>query len=301
MMRHLPMDIMYKITSHISDPASLARLASSCKFLRNFIKDPAFLDCLKQQRHTHGFTPSLLLGCFYQDNTGPPQHVGQDQGDKLSCLAPRFMPTSELTQFIGNKADTNAVKPLSLGTFIRGLGTKLNFYEPIVSQDGFLVLRCRLGDAPPYQFELRVCNPLTGGIFFIPSHQFEQPDRYALLVTENVTHDGLTTQSFELLAIWIKDRRFVTGTYSTKFGDWHQYGGTHELMTGLYVTPCPAAVYRNAIHFLCGSWENWTLTHVTTLHVGKQELSYLELPPDARRNKAPFVACSADGVLCCST
>ncbi|TVU44406.1 hypothetical protein EJB05_03846, partial [Eragrostis curvula] len=296
-MLQLPMDIIYKIPSHLSDPASLARLASSCKFWRNLIKDPEFLDYLKKQRHTHGFTPSLLLGFFYQDSTEPPSHFQRHHKDKLSSLAPRFMPMSELSQFIGSKADKNAVEPPSLGTFIRGLGEKLNFYEPIASQDGFLALRRRVLDARTQQCELSVCNPLTGEFFCI-SPPLESPDRYVLLATENVSHNGRTTQSFQLVAIWIKNRRrFVTRAYCSKARDWIWYGRAPELMSGLYVMPCPAAVSRGAIHFLCGCWENWTLSHLTTLHLERQELSYLPLPPDASRNKAPLLTCSADGGL----
>jgi hypothetical protein len=40
-----------------------------------------------------------------------------------------------------------------------------------------------------------------------------------------------------------------------------------------------------------------TLTHVATLNVGNMELSYLELPPEAKRNKAPLLGSSADGGL----
>lgn len=38
-------------------------------------------------------------------------------------------------------------------------------------------------------------------------------------------------------------------------------------------------------------------SHVATLHIGMMELSYLELPPEATRNKEPLLANSADGGL----
>jgi hypothetical protein len=40
----LPMDIMYKILLHVSDPAPLACLASSCKFWHDLMKDPVLIN-----------------------------------------------------------------------------------------------------------------------------------------------------------------------------------------------------------------------------------------------------------------
>jgi hypothetical protein len=56
-MLQLPVDMIDKILSHITDLASLARLASTCKFWHNIIKGRSFLDCLRKRRHDHGFTP----------------------------------------------------------------------------------------------------------------------------------------------------------------------------------------------------------------------------------------------------
>ncbi|TVU44407.1 hypothetical protein EJB05_03847, partial [Eragrostis curvula] len=92
-MLHLPTDIIQKILFNITDPASLACLASTCKFLGNLIKDPSFLDCLRLRRHDHGFVPSLLLGFFNQERTKSPPHSLQRETDKWHCLAPGFMPT----------------------------------------------------------------------------------------------------------------------------------------------------------------------------------------------------------------
>ncbi|KAM0912435.1 hypothetical protein ACQ4PT_012788 [Festuca glaucescens] len=177
--QQLPMDIMYKILSHISDPASLARLASSCKFWHDLIKDPTFLDRLRRRHGDHGFTPSLLLGFFYQDNRRSSPDLWKYHIDKTRCLAPSFVRMSELTQFVGSKAARNARKTLSLETFIPGLAA---------SSDG-------------------------------------------------------------------------------------------------------------VVRWLCGSWRQMTLTHVATLHIGNMELSYLELPPEAKSNKAPLLGSSADGGL----
>jgi len=81
-MLQLPAEMTDKILSHISDPASLARLASTCKFWRYIIKDRTFLDRLMRRHHDHGFTPSLLLGFFYQDSTEPPQQLLQHNEGK---------------------------------------------------------------------------------------------------------------------------------------------------------------------------------------------------------------------------
>ena len=94
---HLPMDIMYKIPAHISDSAFLARLASSCKFWRNIIKDPTFLDRLRRRHGDHGFTPSLLLGFFYQDKKKSSPELWKHHIDKTRCLAPSFVWKSELS------------------------------------------------------------------------------------------------------------------------------------------------------------------------------------------------------------
>jgi hypothetical protein len=84
-MLQLSVDMIDRILSHITDPASLARLASTCKFWRNIIKGRTFLDCLRKCRHDHGFTPSLLLGFFYQDSS-------ESRKSKWRSLAPSFMP-----------------------------------------------------------------------------------------------------------------------------------------------------------------------------------------------------------------
>uniref|UniRef100_A0A0A9G8C9 F-box domain-containing protein n=1 Tax=Arundo donax TaxID=35708 RepID=A0A0A9G8C9_ARUDO len=138
---HLPLDIMSKIPTHISDPASLARAASPYKLWRYLIKDSTFLDSLKAHHSDHDFTSSLLLGFFYQESSEAPSHLWQHHEDKNRCLAPSFIPTSELLKFSGSKEGCNAVSPMSLGTFIQGVGASLNFYEPIASQDSFLALR----------------------------------------------------------------------------------------------------------------------------------------------------------------
>jgi len=137
-MQQLPVDMVDKILSHITDPASLARLASTCKFWRNIIKGRTFLDCLRKRRHDHGFTPSLLLGFFYQDSRESRPQLWQDHKSRWRSMAPSFMPLSELSQSIVSRVGCNALAPAKLCTFIRGLGAELNFYDPIASQDGFL-------------------------------------------------------------------------------------------------------------------------------------------------------------------
>ncbi|XBH73960.1 hypothetical protein VPH35_100993 [Triticum aestivum] len=216
---HLPTDIMYKIPTHISDPASLARLASSCKFWRDLIKDPTFLDRLRRQHRDHGFTPSLLLGFFLQEKKRSSPDLWKYHIDKTCCLAPSFVPISELSRFVGSKSARNAIEPLSLETFIPGLGASLNFYKPFASQDNFLVL-CR---------QLKVDNG---------------QDMKDVLCVRN---------------------------------------------------PLTATASGSVIHWLCGTLEQMSLTHVATLHIENMGLSYLELPPEAKHIKIPVLANSADG------
>ncbi|KAL6638138.1 hypothetical protein ACP70R_025710 [Stipagrostis hirtigluma subsp. patula] len=298
-MPYLPLDIMHKILTHISDPASLACAASSCKLWRNVIKDASFLHGLKLQHLGHGFTTSLLLGLFYQDSAEAPDHSWQNHKDKSRCLAPSFIATSQLLRFFGRKEGCDAARPLSLGTFIQGIGSSLNFYEPIASQDSFLVLGRRSqdnnGNRKPDS--LRVCNPLTGEIFHIPDLPYIPPDYYALLVTDDVSLDRCMTQSFQLVAIWIRGRKFIYLNYCSKTEAWLSPATNPELNPGLYLVSSSASASHGVIHWLCGCWKSWALSHVVTLHVAGEELSYLELPPDAKCNKAPLLASSADGGL----
>ena len=110
------------------------------------------------------------------------------------------MRVSELSQFVGSKSARNAIKPLSLETFIPGVGASLNFYEPIASQDNFLALRRQSKAAAANGGQaindlLFVCNPLTGETFEIPSHLYVPPDHYALFVTNDVDINGRMSQS----------------------------------------------------------------------------------------------------------
>lgn len=207
---------------------------------------------------------------------------------------------SELSRFVGSKSARNAIKPLSLETFIPGLGASLNFYKPIASQDNFLALRRQSKvDTPNGQVIndlLCVCNPLTGETFEIPSHRYVPPDHYALFVTNDVDIYGRMSQSFQLTGVWIKKGdRFICVCYSSKTGTWTRSQGVPQLMHGLYLVSSSAAASGGVIHWLCGSWKQMSLTHVATLHIGNMELSYLELPPEAKRNKAPVLGSSADG------
>uniref|UniRef100_A0ACD6AQD5 Uncharacterized protein n=1 Tax=Avena sativa TaxID=4498 RepID=A0ACD6AQD5_AVESA len=290
---------MYKILAHISDPASLARLVSSCKFWRNLVKDPRFLDCLRRRHGDHGFTPSLLLGFFYQENKICSSDLWKYHIDKTRCLAPSFVRMSELTQFVGSKAARNARKPLPLETLIQGLGASLNFYKPIASQDSFLAFRRKLKDANGQTIKdlFCVCNPLTGETFEIPGLRYNNipPNHYTLFVTNDVDLSGRTSQSFQLICIWvIKGKHFVSVCYSSKTGTWTRSERVPELLPGRYLVANSAAASDGVIRWLCGSWRQMTLTHVATLHIGNMELSYLELPPEAKRNKAPLLASYSD-------
>jgi len=288
---HLPMDIITKIPTHISDPASLARAASAYKPWRDLIKDPTFLDGLKGQHSDHGFTSSLLLGFFYQESSEAPSHLWQHHSDKNRCLAPSFIPTSEMIQSSDRgKEGCNAVSPMSLSNFIPGIGADLNFYEPVAAQDSFLALRRR---AKPDL--LCVCNPLSGELLHIPNRLGKPPHHYVLLVTDDVGVDGRMSQSFRLVSIWIKGKKLIYVYYCSKTRAWWRPTGAPELMAGLYLMPSPAAAFHGGIHWLCGSWKTFAPTHVATLHVDKEELACVELPPEAKSNKAPMLASSPDG------
>ncbi|CAN6234526.1 unnamed protein product [Urochloa humidicola] len=293
---NLPMDIMNKIPTHISDPASLARAASSYKPWRDLIKNPTFLDSLKGKYRDHGFTSSLLLGFFYQESSEAPSHLWQHHDDKNRCLAPNFIPTSELISRV--KEGCNTATPMSLGNFIQGIGANLNFYEPIASQDSFLAL-CRRSQDPDGRAKpdvLCVCNPLTGEVFRIPTRPCKPPQHYALLVTDDVGIDGrMEAQSFRLVSIWIKGRKFIYVYYCSKTRAWRRPTSFPELMAGHYLMPSPAAAFHGGIHWLCGSWKTFAPTHVATLQVDKEELVYVELPPEAKSSKAPLLASSSDG------
>ncbi|KAJ1292979.1 hypothetical protein BS78_01G032600 [Paspalum vaginatum] len=208
---HLPLDIMYKIPKHISDPASLAHAASSCKLWCSVMKDSSFLDDLKTQHLDHDFiTSTLLLGFFYQDSAEAPEHLLQHHWDKKH----------------GAKLHTHI--RILLVLYRHSNGTK--------------------GD--PMPDVLSICNPLTGEVFRLPNLPYTPRQHYALLVTDDISLDERMTQFFHLVAIWTKGR---TARYP-------------DPMAGLYlVVSFPAAASDGAIHWLCGCWKSWPLSHVVTL------------------------------------
>ncbi|KAF8708588.1 hypothetical protein HU200_029963 [Digitaria exilis] len=273
---NLPLDIIYQIPKYISDPASLARAASSCKIWRGVIRDSAFLDRLTMRHLDHGFTSSLLIGFFYQDSDESPEHLWQHHKDKTRCLAPSFVPMPELLPSTNHKEGYNSARPLSLGTFCHTIGSSLNFYEPVVSQDSFLVL-CRHSKDPEEKDVVRVCNPLTSEVFRLPDLPYIPPNHYVLLVANDNSLDGCMTQSFQLVAIWISGKRIKYVYYCSKTKSWWMPSSFPEVMAGLYLV--------------------WSLSHVVSLHVDAEELSYLELPSEVKRNKAPLLGNSADGAL----
>ncbi|PUZ36357.1 hypothetical protein GQ55_9G031700 [Panicum hallii var. hallii] len=197
------------------------------------IMSSTFLDDLKMQHLGHGFAPSLLLGFFYQDNTQA-SHLWQRYMEKCYSLEPSFMPTSLLLQSTGQKEGRNAVRPLSLDTFIEGFVASLNFYEPIVSQDSFLVLCHRSRDVAILNV-VRVCNPPTGEVFHIPDLIYRPgTDNYALLVTDDVSLDGQISRSFRLVAIWTTGNRIFYSYYCSKTRSWWKPSTSPEIMPGLF-------------------------------------------------------------------
>ncbi|CAL4928063.1 unnamed protein product [Urochloa decumbens] len=251
---HLPTDITYKILTQISDPASLVHAASSCKLWRNIIMSSSFLDGLKKRRLSHGFSPSLLLGFFYQDNTQSSLHLWQRYKKKGYSLEPGFMPTSILLPATGRKEGHNAVRPLSLGTFIEGFVASLNFYEPIASQNSLLVLCHRSQDA---------------------------------------TILDVVSQSFRLVAVLTTGNRIFYSYYCSKSRSWWKPSTFPEIMPGLFVVSSSASSGHGCIHWLCKNLKSLMVTHVVTLHVDREELSYLELPSEAKGKK--LLANYADG------
>ncbi|XBH95964.1 hypothetical protein VPH35_086442 [Triticum aestivum] len=202
-----------------------------------------------------------------------------------------------------NYHDLLAANPLAVLSSHYPLGpscASLNFYKPIASQDSFLVLRRQSKDANGQATRdvLCVCNPLTGETFKIPTLEYMPPHHYALLVTNDVDIYGHVSQSFQLTAIWIRRlKHFISVCYNSKTGTWMESPVVPELRRSLCLVPSSAAAYDGVISWLCDSWKQLSLTHVATLHTGNMELSYLELPPEAKRNKDPVLGSSADGGL----
>ncbi|RCV40227.1 hypothetical protein SETIT_9G035700v2 [Setaria italica] len=145
---------------------------------------------------------------------------------------------------------------------------------------------------------VRVCNLLTGEVFHLPDLPYKPPDHYALIVADDNSLDGRMTQSFQLIAIWIiKGKSFTYVYYCSKTKEWWRPAGFPELMAGLYLVSSPAVASHGRIHWLCGCWKSWSLSHVVSLHVDGQELSYLELPSEVKRNTTPLLGTSVDGGL----
>ncbi|RLN16991.1 hypothetical protein C2845_PM02G43360 [Panicum miliaceum] len=179
----------------------------------------------------------------------------------------------------GQKEGRNAVRPLSLGTFIEGFVASLNFYEPIVSQDSFLVL-CHCSRDVAIPDVVRVCNPLTGEVFHIPDLIYRpRTDNYALL-------------SLMMSALM--------GRYPDP-SDWLPFG-LQEIGSSIPTiaqrpdhVSSSASAGHGCIHWLCGNLKSSMVTHVVTLHVDGEELSHLELPSEAKGKK--LLANSADGSI----
>ncbi|RCV40226.1 hypothetical protein SETIT_9G035700v2 [Setaria italica] len=211
----------------------------------------------------------------------------QHHKDSTCCMAPTFTPTSELVPFTGRKEGYNSARPLSLGAFIQGIGQLLVLCRHPKDTEGHS--RADM---------VRVCNLLTGEVFHLPDLPYKPPDHYALIVADDNSLDGRMTQSFQLIAIWIiKGKSFTYVYYCSKTKEWWRPAGFPELMAGLYLVSSPAVASHGRIHWLCGCWKSWSLSHVVSLHVDGQELSYLELPSEVKRNTTPLLGTSVDGGL----
>jgi hypothetical protein len=131
-------------------------------------------------------------------------------------------------------------------------------------------------------------------VFHLPKLPYKPPDHYALLVADDNNLDGRMT----LVAIWIiKGKSFTYVYYCSKTKEWWRPAGFPELMAGLYLVSPPAAASHGRIHWLCGCWKSWSLSHVVSLHVDGQELSYLDLPSEVKPNTTPLLGTSVDGGL----
>ncbi|KAI4986036.1 hypothetical protein ZWY2020_018666 [Hordeum vulgare] len=205
---HLPMDIMFKIVAHISDPASLARLTYSCKFWHNLINDSISLIALLASPD-----PSFLHKKKKSSLDLLKNHI-----DKTHCLEPSFVWKSEFSRFVGSKFDRNVIKPPSLETFVLGLGASLNFYKPIASEDNFLVL---------WALEaLTVSNILTSKTFKIPTLEYMSHNHYALFVTNDVGIYG----------------RFISVCYNSNTRTWTTSQVIPELRPSLCLVSSPGFV-----------------------------------------------------------
>uniref|UniRef100_M8C791 Uncharacterized protein n=1 Tax=Aegilops tauschii TaxID=37682 RepID=M8C791_AEGTA len=89
---------------------------------------------------------------------------------------------------------------------------------------------------------------------------------------------------------WIrKAKSFTRVCYSSKTGTWTRPQGEPELMSGHYLVSSSTTTSGGVIHWLCGTLEQMSLTHVATLHIENMGLSYLELPPEEKHIKIPVM------------
>jgi hypothetical protein len=244
---NLPVYLLSEIAQRV-DGRTLVRFAATSKVLRKDILNPYFRKGLLEVRATAGrwFDATLLRG--------------------VSCFLVDPMTRILNVDVIGT--------PQSSQSHIHMDQQLLLDFMPVVSRDGFLILRPRDADEEAHD-HMCVYDNMTGQVVHLPpsSLEAEEHGQYTPAVLSVDVDDA--GRSFELLVATTSQLKFQT--YSSKAGQWRAVRTVSGRRSYVFSDKAHPAVIERTVHWACYDLMSWS-KQIVALDVDEGRWTMQPLP-----------------------